>query len=179
LGFTDALGPGLPDAVAALAAALGAMLAAALGRALGAADAMAAHVPDAISAGNGSLKPIAMTPTVTAVLPSPRSLRTAPPVTLLLPTAAIGTTIRLAALADGEASCEATELSGELAAVPLATGAVVAEGLLHAAKANAVIAPRAPIRPMRRRPGGLAPGALARSVVAARAPVPARAGSPS
>jgi hypothetical protein len=188
-GLTDALGSGLPEAEAepaALGAALGAMLAAALapalGPELGTADAMSAQLPDTISAGKGSLKPIAMTPTVTAVLPSPRSLRTAPPVTLLLFTATIGTTSRAAALADGEASGEATELSGELPAVVAAVvGAGVAE-LPHAANRNAAVAARA--ASSARRPercvdrGGLAP-AVDRSVLAAVIPNRAGAGKPS
>jgi hypothetical protein len=59
-------------------------------------------------------------------------------------------TIRVGALAEGEASGEAIELPGVPAAdEPLAPGAAVPELPLHAANAKAVIAPRVAIRPMR------------------------------
>src|SRR5215213_426002 len=157
LGLAAPLAAGLPAALAAgLAAALAAGLAPlAPGLALAPPPAvMSAHVPGASSAGIGSVTPAATTPIVTAVVPSPRSVRIAPPVMLLPPTVWNCNKAWLSAApeppADGEAPPDGDATGGALAGGLLVVPATPPLPVLlpHAATANSTPA-RTATRPPR------------------------------
>jgi hypothetical protein len=134
-----------------------------------------AQAPCWSTAGIGSWNPIATMPIVTAVVPSGRSDRTAPPKTLL-PFAAWNEVASRPAAAEalGEAAADG---DADDVAEPAGAALLPVEPLLHAAKAAAVTAAAtigAPRRRVEKRPEE-----ARRSALATRTPMSARAGKPS